>query len=122
MKKVLLLTVLLALSPLAKGQAAPSHVHAVGTCNPEMIQSVIHLFLIQPTAPTFQLYVFCQAQDWRDFLNRSGKPFNAIALTDWTHGKIYLGPKNLDEPTLLRQTIRHELDHLRCACLLGETS
>jgi hypothetical protein len=98
----------------------PSKVHAVGACNPKTIQSTIHLFALQDTAPNFELFLFCQAGDWKEFLIHFKMQTNVIAFTDWTHGRIYLGPKNLESPVELRETIKHKLEHLRCACLLGE--
>jgi len=109
---------LLLLAPCAFGQT-PAKVHAVGACNTETIQSVISLFAQQEAAPKFELFVFCQAADWKEFLVHFKINPSANAFTDWTHGKIYLGA-NLDSPVDLRRTIRHELAHLRCACLLGE--
>lgn len=98
----------------------PTKVHAVGACNPQTIAATIHLFALQDPTPTFELYLFCQAADWKEFLIHFKMRVDTNAFTDWTHGRIYLGPRNLDDPIALRQTIKHELDHLRCACLLGE--
>lgn len=121
MKTLLLVIGLLLLGSGANGHALPTKVHAVGACNQQMIQATIHLFAIQDQAPAFELFVFCQAADWREFLVHFKMRTDLNGFTDWTHGRIYLGPNNLNDSIALRRTVSHELDHLRCACLLGES-
>jgi len=117
MRQLLLFTVLL-LSAVSV-QARPRNVYPMQGCSQTDVQEAVNAFA-EESAPSFDLYVVCAEKPWSGFLSAHHFPLTVAAATDWKESRIFIGPKPLHDTVLLRHTVEHELEHLRCRCDLGE--
>lgn len=113
------LAVFLFISTVPAFAAIPRHINVVGGCN-ALAQDAADLFEKQGNAPAFDLYVICNYSDWHALAVKNDFTESNISFTVLHKGMIWLGPKALTNPAKLREAIRHELEHLRCDCDLGE--
>jgi len=74
--------------------------------------------LESPEADTVN--VICDAATWQAFLKAHNLPSTYAAITDWMGERIFIGDVAIKHSTLLPKVVKHELEHLRCRCSLGE--
>ena len=98
------------------------HIYRVQGCSADAGKEVLAAFERESSTLTFDLYLICTEQAWRGFLKSHKFPATVVAVTDWEKGRIFIGPGPLRDAVLLKYTVKHELQHLRCKCSLGETS
>ena len=97
------------------GQAIPKHTYVVGGCFAEVERAIV-IFKDSPQAPQFDLYIICDAVRWHTLALKNGFRESAASFTVLNRGMIWLGPKAISDSFEMRQTIHHELAHLRCNC------
>lgn len=118
-KTTLAFLLILFASISAIGQALPKSTHVVGGCN-EDAAKVLTLFQEAAAAPRFDLYVICDPAQWHTLAIRNDFKETSFSFTVLHKGMIWFGPKAISTPTQIRESVRHELEHLRCDCDLGE--
>jgi hypothetical protein len=100
--------------------AQPRNVYPLEGCSQADVREAIDAFA-RESAPSFDLYVVCVDKSWTRILSAHRFPSTVAAMTDWKESRIFIGPKPLRDTVLLRHTVEHELEHLRCRCDLGES-